>query len=187
MQELVLSREQIHEICVRIGGELTKELANEEKLPLFVCTMKGALYFMGDLLREVKVPCIEDYVQISSYEGTQSTGKIIMKRAIGTEYDGRTVVIVEDIVDTGLSMDFLIKAIKQGGNPKRILVAALFDKAPARKIEVPIDFVGVKMDKAKFLIGYGLDYDGLGRNTPYVYVPTPEEIESLDRLLGKQK
>ena len=187
MQELVLSQEEIRGVCTRLGAELTKDLQDEEKMPLFVCTMKGAMYFMADLLREVKVPVLEDYVQISSYEGTQSTGKIVMNRAIGTNYDGRTVVIVEDIVDTGLSMDFLLRAVKDGGKPTRVLLVALFDKAPARKIDVKIDYVGVVMDQIKFLIGYGLDYDGYGRNIPYVFVPTPEEIEEMDRKLEKNK
>ena len=106
MDELVISEQEIHDVCSKMGKKLTTLLAQEEKLPLFVCVMKGAMSFMVDLLKRVEVPLLEDYIQIQSYCGTRSTGSVCLVKDIATPIDGRTVVIVEDIVDTGLSMNF---------------------------------------------------------------------------------
>lgn len=186
MKEIVMSEKEIGEACKRIGKSLTQELSNEEKLPLFVCVMKGAMNFMVDLLKQVDVPLFEDYVQLQSYSGTQTTGQVLLKRDISTPIDGRTVVVVEDVVDTGLSMNFLLAHLKSVGKPKRIIVCALFDKKIARKVETQVDYAGRVLEENKFLLGYGLDYNGLKRNVPYVYVPTHEEVQEMDVLLAKK-
>jgi hypoxanthine phosphoribosyltransferase len=169
-----------------MGKELTVLLSDEEKLPLFLCVMKGAMNFMVDLLKRVEVPLLEDYIQIQSYDGTHSTGTIALIKDISTAIDGRTVVIVEDIVDTGLSMNFLLAHLQKIGHPKRIIVCALFDKKCARKVETQIDYAGVVLTENKFLLGYGLDYKGLKRNVPFVYVPSPAEVKAMDEILAKK-
>ena len=113
MQELVMSHEEIVEATTRIGKALSKRLKKEEKLPVFVCVMKGAMNFMIDLIEHVDIDILVDYIQISSYEGDKSTGKITLKQDISTNLKGRTVVIVEDVIDTGLSMKYLIEHIKE--------------------------------------------------------------------------
>jgi hypoxanthine phosphoribosyltransferase len=186
MKEMVMSEQEILEACQRIGASLTKDLAEEEKLPLFVCVMKGAMNFMVDLLKRVDVPLLEDYVQLQSYNGTHSTGSVALLSDVKHNIDNRTIVIVEDVVDTGLSMDFLVKHLQSLGHPKRIIICALFDKKIARKVEVKVDYCGRVLEENKFLLGYGLDYMGLKRNVPYVYIPTPEEVAQLDKLLKER-
>lgn len=107
MKEMVMSEETIFDICKRLGEEISKDLQNEEKLPIFVCVMKGAIQFMVDLMKHVTIPSIIDYVQLSSYEGTSSTGNVKLIKDMSYSVDGRTIVIVEDVVDTGYSMGFL--------------------------------------------------------------------------------
>jgi hypoxanthine phosphoribosyltransferase len=127
-------------------------------------------------LKYVSVPLLEDYVQLESYSGTQSTGTVRLKRDIATPIDGRSVVIVEDVVDTGLSMAFLTNSIfARSGNPNGFSICALFDKKIARKVEVEVDYAGRVLTENKFLLGYGLDYKGLKRNVPYVYIPTEKK------------
>ena len=98
---------------------------------------------------------------------------------------GKTVLIIEDIVDTGYSMEYLIEHLKSLG-AKKVLVATLFDKVVNRVVDVPIDFVGKVLDKNQFLVGYGLDYNGLHRNVPYVFIPTEEEVASWDKDLKQR-
>lgn len=184
MKEMVMSQEEILSACKRIGIELTKRLRDEEKLPLLVCVMRGALNFMADLMKYIETDVLVDYLQVSSYEGTSSTGKIKMARDIHIDVKDRVIVLVEDVVDTGITMTFLKKHFQEMG-PKEILVASLFDKRAERVVEVEADYVGMTLYEPKFLLGYGLDYNDIGRNVPYVYVPTEEEIAEFNRKRAK--
>ena len=186
MKEIVLTQEQIVELTKALGKKLTNDLALEERLPVFLCVMKGALPFYSDLIKEVKRDIVCDYVHITSYHGgLSSSGTIRLEKDISENLDGRTVVIVEDIVDTGLSMHFLVEHIRSRFNPKRILICALFDKACARKNEIKVDYCGATLTESKLLVGYGLDYREALRNVPYVYVPDEEEIARLDQIADK--
>lgn len=187
MQELVMSHEEIENAAERIGGDLTKRLCQEKKLPVFICVMKGAMNWMIDLIEHVNMDIVTDYIQVSSYEGTSSTGKITLKKDITQDITGRVVVIVEDVIDTGLSMHYLLEHIKSSFKPKEVLVCALFDKQAVRKEPVKIDYVGKVLTENKFLVGYGLDYRGLVRNVPYVYIPTPKEVDNWDAIIEKDK
>ena len=183
MEEIILSEQDIARIVDELGARLTKDLANEERPPVFICVMKGAMPFFSDLIKKVKLDIVCDYVQLTSYGGgLASSGTISMDKDIATCLDDRTVVIVEDIVDSGLSIDFLTKHIQSRFKPKKVLVCALFDKFCARKNEVTVDYSGARLPEAKFLVGYGLDYRQLLRNVPYVYVPDKEEIAAWDEL-----
>ena len=185
MKELVLSQEQIASIVKDLAAKLTEDLSYEKKPPVFLCVMKGAMPFYSDLVKELKIDLVCDYVQLSSYEGgLASTGKVRMDKDLTTNLDDRTVVIVEDIVDSGISMEYLKRHILSRYHPKRILICALFDKYVCRKADVTVDYCGAKLDQAKFLVGYGLDYRQLLRNVPYVFVPTEEEIKAWDELEG---
>ena len=185
MKELVLSETAIKSIVSRIGEQLSADLSNEERPPVLLGVMRGALPFYQDLVREIRVPFYCDYISVSSYEGgLATTGKVHLIKDISIDVKGRTVVIVEDIVDTGYSMQFLLEHLRKK-EPKRILVCALFDKRKSRVVDVPVDYVGYELKDSKFLVGYGLDYQEMLRNVPYVYVPTEEEIKELDELAKK--
>lgn len=175
----------IGSVCAALGKELTDELREEKKLPLFLGVMKGAVEFISDLVKEVKVPLLLDYVETRSWEGLRSTGKVAITKDFDTNIDGRTVVVVEDIVESGKSMAALLSHIREKGQPKRILVVALFDKPKERKVDVKVDYCGMKLDENKFLMGYGFDYKGLDRNIPYVYVPSDEEVAEMEWLVNK--
>ncbi len=185
MLELVMSHEEIVEATTRIGHALSERLKNDEKLPIFVCVMKGAANFMIDLIEHLSIDILVDYIQVSSYEGDKSTGKVTLKQDISTNIEGRSLVIVEDVIDTGLSMKYLVEHFKEKYNPKQVIVTTLLDKACARKVPVQIDYVGKTLTENKFVVGYGLDYRELHRNDPYIYVPTPEEVKHMDELVNR--
>lgn len=186
MREIILSEDKLHEICKTIGGELTAKLKNDKALPVFVGVMKGGLNFMMDLIKQIDMPILTDYIQISSYEGTSSTGIINLKKDLSLSVTGHTVVIVEDVVDTGYSMHYLKNYIVNKYHPKDVILVALIDKTAMRKIDVKIDYSGTVLNENKFLMGYGLDYDELYRNVPYVYVPDAEEIAGYKKTLDSQ-
>jgi len=185
MREMVLSREQIDKICQSIGKKLTKRLENNDKAPVFIGVMKGALNFMMDLIKCCDISMILDFIQISSYNGTSTTGKIILKKEVSMDIKGRTVVIIEDIIDTGISMKYLVEHMKKDLGASEVIVVALFDKACARKIDVQIDYSGIVLKESKYLVGYGLDYNEYERNTPYVFVPDEEDFRTWDNLNKK--
>ena len=182
MRKIVFNETEIQGACERIACELTKELVNEEKIPIFLGVMKGALNFFLDLTKRIKMPIYIDYIQISSYQGTKSTGQVQLVHDLRFDCEGRTVVIVEDIVDTGVSMNYLVKHINEKYHPKRVIVCTLFDKINARTAPIKIDYSGKVLAQNDFLIGYGLDYRELHRNVPYVYIPDEEEYNELKRL-----
>jgi hypoxanthine phosphoribosyltransferase len=184
-REIVLSEQEIQDICNDIGAKLSKELANEERTPLFLGVMKGALNFMFDLIKRIDRPIFTDFIQISSYAGVQTTGKINLKKDFDMDIKDRTVVVVEDVVDTGISMKYLIDHLNEHYQPKRIIICALFDKEYARCEDIKIDYVGKVLKENCFLVGYGLDYNELERNVPYVYIATPEDIDKWNEEIQK--
>ena len=187
MEELVLSFEEIDAIAKRLGKTLTQDLASDEKTPLFICVMKGALNFMAELIKHVSLPILTDYVQLSSYQGTKTTGQVNFKHMLESNPDGRTIVIVEDVVDTGLTMEALENYLRTNFKPKRILLCSLFDKVNCRTVPAKVDYVGKTLTENKFLIGFGLDYDELERNTTYVYTPDKNDLDRLNAILEKDK
>lgn len=183
MREIIMSEEEILNACKRIGAAISQDLKNEKKPPVILGVMKGALHFMCDLVKQITIPIFLDYIQISSYFGVENTGKITLLKDIGFDLNDRTVIIVEDVVDTGNSINYLVKYIKEKYNAKQILICALFNKINAREAFIEVHYTGKVLTENKFLVGYGLDYKELLRDIPYVYVATPEEIEELDKLV----
>ena len=182
MKEMLLNEEQIKEICKRIGEEINNKLKDEEKIPVLIGVLKGSLNFMIELIKYIKVPFYTDYIQISSYYGTQRSNIVRLLKDISYDVSGRTVIIVEDIVDTGHSMKFLIDHMLRH-QAKKVYVCALIDKAVAREVEVPIDFCGYVLNRNRFLIGFGLDYNELERNLPYIYEADENDVKRLDKVL----
>lgn len=185
-KKLILSEKEIAEICKKLGAEITKTLQNSPKIPVVVGVMKGSMNFMMDLVRNIDMPIFTDYIQISSYNGTASSGKVQLVKDLSFDCQNRDVVIVEDIIDTGCSMSYLIDHVKNH-KPSKIYVCSLFDKKASRKTDVKVDFIGKELTGNDFLIGYGLDYNELGRNIPYVYGATKEDVDEMDAILNKDK
>ena len=149
----------------RVAGEINADLA--EANPLFVSVLNGSFMFTADLMKCLTIPCEISFVKLASYAGTSSTGKV--KELVGLNEDiaGRTVVIVEDIVDTGLTMKRLIETL-QAQHPKEIRIATLLLKPDKLKVDLDIRYVAMRIPN-DFIVGYGLDYEGLGRNYRDIY------------------
>lgn len=187
MREMVMTHEQILQAAKKVGEKLNLELANEEKIPVFIGVMKGAIHFMADLLKNINIPVFVDYIQVSSYFGTERTGQINLVKDLTYDIKDRTIVIVEDVIDTGLSMEYLVNHLKAKYQPKKVIIAALFDKIYARKNDIKCHFSGYVLQENKFLVGYGLDYKELFRNLPYVFIPDDEDIKNWDEAINKSE
>jgi hypoxanthine phosphoribosyltransferase len=149
-----------------MANQINKDLMNEE-LPLFLSILNGSFIFTADLLRQIEFPCQVSFIKMASYEGTNSTGSVNELIGLSEPIGGRTVIIVEDIVDTGITLSKIIGQLEKL-NPKQILIAAFLFKPNAYKGIRKIDYIGKSIPN-DFIVGYGLDYDGLGRNLPDIY------------------
>ena len=178
IEGVLISEEEIERHVAEIGKRISADF--EGKDPIFVGVLKGCFIFMADLMRHVTINCSMDFMAVSSYNGTESSGKIRLDHDLHMDIKDRTVVIVEDVVDTGLTMHYLKEYLCKKHKPKQVLIAALFNKKPFRKLEVDVDFVGKEINDSLFLMGYGLDYNELDRNIPYVYCAQEEDIERMD-------
>ena len=163
--ELFLAQEEIERAIDKIAAQISKDM--EGKDPLFVCVLNGSFMFASELMKRVTIPSEVSFVKISSYKGLSSSGKL--KEIYGLEEDikGRSVVIVEDIVDTGYTMSLILDQLACD-EPAEIKVATLLLKPDALKVEVPLDYVALSIPN-DFIVGYGLDYAGYGRNYPDIY------------------
>jgi hypoxanthine phosphoribosyltransferase len=186
MKEMVMSEEEIQATCKRLGHQLTDELKGEAKLPLFLCVLQGALEFYADLVKRVDLPMLQDFIEMKSYDGLSTTGSVKITRDLETNIDNRTVVVIDDAVDTGLTMAALLRHLQTIGHPKRIIVCPLFDKRDKRRADVKVDYCGKVILENKFLMGYGFDYKGIKRNVPFVYVPTDSEVKEMEDIVAKR-
>ena len=147
-----------------VAREIRSDAGDEPILLLGV--LKGAFMFMADLMRSIGGDVTCDFISVSSYAGTTSTGEVQIKKDVDSPLEGRTVIIVEDIVDTGLTLHYL-QGILQTRNPKSLKTACLLSKPSRRKTPVPVDYVGFEIED-KFVVGYGLDFNERYRNLPYI-------------------
>ena len=161
-----ISAEVIHENVVRIAEGLTADV--KKSFPLFVVVLNGSFIFAADLVKLLKFPCEISFVKLASYSGTSSTGNIIELIGLTENVENRTVVIIEDIVDTGNTLEKL-HALLADKKVKEIKTVTLLFKPEAYKKNIPIDYTGIKIAN-DFVVGYGLDYDGLGRNLKDIYI-----------------
>lgn len=162
-----LENEKIQARIKELGRQITKEC--QGKKPLFLCVLNGAFPFASDLFRSVELPDAEiSFIRLKSYEGTSSTG--VVKEVIGLSEDisDRTVIVVEDIVDTGKTIHNLVERLRKE-NPAEVKIATLLYKPEALQVEVNPDYVGFEIP-SDFIIGFGLDIDGLARNLPDIWV-----------------
>ena len=182
MRKTILTYDEIQKRCKLIGEQLATRYRFNDTPPVFIGVMKGAIPFLTDLVTYVDVPLIIDYIQVGSFNGTESTGTVILKKDVTQDVRNRDIIIVEDIVDSGISMTFLVDYFKRKYQPKSIVTVALLDKKCNRKVPFELDYYGEEVGN-EFLMGYGLDYRDLYRNTRYIFVPDKEEIKKWDELL----
>lgn len=163
--ELFLTQDRIEKAIDEVAVRLNKDLTDKD--PLFICILNGSFMYASELMKRITIPCEVSFVKVSSYKGVSSTGKI--KEIYGLEEDikGRTIVIVEDIVDTGHTMTLMLEQLVCD-EPKEILVTTLLLKPDALKQPVQLDYVALEIPN-DFIVGYGLDYDGYGRNLSDIY------------------
>ena len=174
--EILLSEDQIRLKVAEIGKRISADYAGRELT--LVSVLKGSLPFMADLMRRITLPLRIDLMEVSSYGGTstESSGLVRILKALSAPIDGRDVLLVEDSIDTGLTLNYLLRYLR-GKNPKSIRVCSLLDKPARRLVEIPIDYVGFEIPDA-FVVGYGLDFGEVYRNLRFVGVLRPEAYES---------
>ena len=174
--EVLLTEEQIEAKVAELGRQISADYAGRELT--LVSVLKGSLPFMADLMRRISLPLRIDLMEVSSYGGTstESSGLVRILKDLSAPIDGRDVLLVEDIIDTGLTLNYLIRYLK-GKNPHSIKVCSLLDKPARRLVEIPLDYVGFEIPDA-FVVGYGLDFGEVYRNLRFVGVLRPEAYES---------
>jgi len=161
----MISRKEIEEVVSHLANRINSDYA--DKTPLLLGVLNGAFIFMADLVRKLSVPCEISFVKYASYSGTQSTGTARELIGLNEKMKGRDVIVVEDIVDSGITMEQLLKDLKRH-QPASVRLACFFLKPEAFQGTFNIDYLGMKIPN-DFIVGYGLDYDGFGRNLPEIY------------------
>jgi hypoxanthine phosphoribosyltransferase len=175
IQEVLISEEEIQNKIKELGAELSKRY--EGKNPLVICVLKGAFIFMADLVKTITVPLELDFMAVSSYgTSTKSSGVVKIIKDLDQSVEGRDVLIVEDIIDSGLTLSHLIELLKNR-NASSVTVVTLFDKPARRTVDLEADFTGFTLPDA-FVVGYGLDYSEHYRNLPFIGILKPEIYSS---------
>ena len=175
IQRVLLSEEQIQEKVRELAAQLSEEYADKD--PVFVGVLKGVVMFFGDMVKRIDIPCQIDFMWISSYAGTNSTGSMVVKRDVSCDLKGRHVVILEDIFDTGNSLEFTYKHLLSK-EPASLKICTLLDKPERRNPTVTVkpDYTGFVIPN-EFVVGYGLDFNEHYRNLPYVGILKPEAYQ----------
>ncbi len=177
IDRILISEEQIRDEVAMMAKELDAEYANDQ--PLVICVLRGAVAFMADLVKEMTIPLEMDFMAVSSYgAATKSSGVVRILKDLDEEISGRRIIIVEDIVDSGLTLHYLLEMLYQR-NPKDIRVVAMVKKDKPDAIEVQVDRVGFVVPD-EFVVGYGLDYAGRDRNVPFIGVLDPSVYTPAD-------
>lgn len=175
IEKILITEEEIQEKCREFGSKLTEEY--EGRFPLVVGVLKGAMLFMGDLVKHIDTHVEMDFLDVSSYgKGMVSSGEVKIVKDLDTSVEGRDVILVEDIIDSGLTLSYLVKLFYYR-KAKSVKVVTLLDKPEGRKVDLVPDMVGFNVPNA-FVVGYGLDYAERYRNLPFIGVLKPEIYES---------
>jgi hypoxanthine phosphoribosyltransferase len=163
--EILVQPDDLQRRVKELGVEITADYAGKDLL--LICVLKGAVFFLSDLMRQIDVPCEVDFMAVASYgDATDSSGVVRILKDLDASIDGRHVLIVEDIVDSGLTLQYLMRNLRERG-PASIEVCALLTKPARRKAEVGAKYIGFEIPN-RFVIGYGLDHAERHRNLPYV-------------------
>ena len=170
IERILISEEEIQKKVAEMGRKISEDFRGKD--PLFVGVLKGCFIFMADLMRYVDIHCSMDFMAVSSYSGTSSTGAVKINKDLSEDIEGRHVIIVEDILDSGVTLSYL-KQYLMVRKPASISIATLMDKPARRKADVYADYSCFEIPDA-FVVGYGLDYNERYRNLPYIGVLKPE-------------
>ena len=163
--EILVQADVLQRRVKELAAQITEDYEGRDLL--LICVLKGAVFFLSDLMRHIEVPCEVDFMAVASYgDATESSGVVRILKDLDAPIDGRDVLIVEDIVDSGLTLEYLMRNLKARG-PASIEVCALLTKPERRKAEVPAKYIGFEISN-RFVIGYGLDHAERYRNLPYV-------------------
>jgi hypoxanthine phosphoribosyltransferase len=174
--EVLVSEEDIRAKVRELGAKISADYANSSVT--LVSVLKGSLPFMADLMRAIEVPVQIDLMEVSSYGGatTETSGLVRILKDLSSSIAGRDVLIVEDIIDTGLTLNYLLRYLR-GKNPKTLRICALLNKPARRLVDIPIDYTGFTIPD-EFVVGYGLDFGEFYRNLPFIGVLRPELYEA---------
>lgn len=162
--KVLLSEEDVQKRVRELGEQISKEYAGEEVLLIGI--LKGASFFTCDLAKRISIPVSLDFMSVSSYQGTSSTGVVKIMKDLDGSIEGKNVIVVEDIVDTGRTLSYLLDELS-GRNPKSLKLCALLDKPERRVTDIQADYTGFDIPD-QFVVGFGLDYDQKYRNLPYI-------------------
>jgi hypoxanthine phosphoribosyltransferase len=164
--KILISRDQIAKAVTRLACEINRDYQGKE--PLLIGILKGSCVFVADLIRQLDLPLELDFIKLSSYGvARESSGKVRVVQGLQTRIKGRDVLVVDDIVDTGITTSFLLDYLKKK-KPASLKLCALTDKPSRRRVSVPIDYLGFTVPN-KFIVGYGIDCDEKFRNLPHIY------------------
>ncbi|MSP64972.1 MAG: hypoxanthine phosphoribosyltransferase [Ignavibacteria bacterium] len=164
--ELYLDEKKIQKRVLQLANKINREFKGKE--PIFICVLNGAFMFFSDLIRQITIDCEVDFLKLSSYGDSKiSSGKVTLLKDLNCEVRNRNIVMVEDIVDTGLSMKYMRNLVMQQ-NPKSFTIATLLLKPDSIKYDIDVDYVGFKIPN-KFVVGYGLDFAQKARNLRAIY------------------
>lgn len=170
LERVLITREEIHEAVKKLGQQITADYAG--KAPLMVCILKGAVMFYNDLIREIDLPVTMEFMAISSYgNSTKTSGVVNIRKDMDVDITGRDIIIVEDIVDSGMTLSYLKKVLKTR-NAASIRIATLLNKPARRRIDLDVEYYCFNIPDA-FVVGYGLDYAEKYRNLPDIGVLHP--------------
>lgn len=172
IKEMLYAKEQIQSRIAQLGAQITEDYAGKGKL-IVVSVLKGGAMFMADLVRAIDLDLEMDFIAVSSYGmQTKTSGVVEIVKDLGLPIEGKNVLIAEDILDSGLTLDYLLKILSDR-NPASVEIAAMLVKAGAQKVDVPCKYVGFDCPD-EFIVGYGLDYAEHYRNLPYIGILKPE-------------
>ncbi len=176
--EVLLTEDQIQTRIAELGAQVTLDYAGRQLT--LVSVLKGSLPFMADLMRSIELPLRIDLMEVSSYGGasTESSGLVRILKDLSTSIEDEDVLIVEDIIDTGLTLNYLLRYLR-GKKPRSLRICTLLDKPARRLVEIPVDYTGFTIPD-QFVVGYGLDYGELYRNLRFVGVLRPEVYTSVE-------
>ncbi len=172
-------QERVEDLADRVDQSIRAEMSREEiweRPPIAVCILRGASVFMADLTRKMEVPIEYDFMAISSYRDATEPGEVRVIKDLERSINGRTVLIIEDIIDTGETLSHIRRGLEARA-PRSIKVCSLINKVSRRTVDLTIDYSGFKMEEDLFIVGYGMDYAGRYRNLPFIGVLKEEWID----------
>ena len=168
-----LSTKEISKIVANVAARINRDYMGKE--PLFICVLNGAFMYASDLFKRITLPCEITFVRLKSYEGTATTGEVKILTPLTVDVEGRDVIVIEDIIDTGLTMHGFIQQLEEMGANSVEITSFLFKPEALRYADAAPKYAGLEIP-TKFVLGYGLDFDEKGRNLPALYVLISSEV-----------